>query len=723
MNAQRIELTESLAAGKEQRSALLSRQGLLQELDRQQEGVGAAVRRVLTAKDRRPDDPGLQRVIGLVAELFETDVAHAPIVEAAIGEVDQALVLADAALVTERADLFADLPGRLAVVALDRLPPVINTRSFADQPGFVTRALDLVRYDSRYEHLARHLLAKTIVVDTLATALRFAKVDVHDHRFVTQAGELVESRGRVCVGPPSTTAGLISRRSELKELEAQLAEAAARVETLADELNRTQAEAAHLEQVQQELRTAIYESNTAKVQATTGLQALRESIDRLSREQPVIAQEVAQLEIEIGDLQQRSADSDRSLEAMQQENTQREERVRGHQERIDALVGQRRDLQEQLTQLRVELGQAVEKRTAALQTIRSLERSCADLAAALEAAGRDVEQCQARATEAEAAAATAQQQLDELTVAVEALEADARRLRHEREQLRAQMEQLAETLKRTRGDLESTEGQMHAVQMKSAETRVRRDELQARVREELDIDLAHQYEQYEHADQDWAAVEEEIADLRGKIARLGNVNLDAIDELAELEQRHEFLSTQCGDLQTSKRQLADLIDRLDTEAAERFRATFDAIRTQFRTLFRKLFGGGRADVVLEDEENLLESGIEVLAQPPGKELQSISLLSGGEKSMTAIALVMSMFKARPAPFAVLDEVDAALDEANNVRFNQIVQEFVSEAQFIVISHSKRTMSIADQLYGITMQEPGVSTRVAVTFAEAQSHVA
>jgi chromosome segregation protein len=147
-------------------------------------------------------------------------------------------------------------------------------------------------------------------------------------------------------------------------------------------------------------------------------------------------------------------------------------------------------------------------------------------------------------------------------------------------------------------------------------------------------------------------------------------------------------------------------------------AAFGQISENFRALFRKLFGGGRADIILEDRENVLDCGIEIVAQPPGKELQAISLMSGGEKSMTAIALLMSIFKTRPAPFAILDEVDAALDEANNNRFNRIVEEFVSQAQFIIVTHSKRTMNIADRLYGITMQEPGVSTRVSVQLGQA-----
>ena len=253
------------------------------------------------------------------------------------------------------------------------------------------------------------------------------------------------------------------------------------------------------------------------------------------------------------------------------------------------------------------------------------------------------------------------------------------------------------------------------------ETKVHRDELVTRVQADLSISLSERYEEYEHSDQDWEAVETEIGELRGKIARLGNVNLDAITELEELEQRHGFLTEQRDDLTTSHRQLEQLIEKLNVESIKRFTQTFEEIREHFRTLFRKLFGGGRADIILEDPSDILECGIEILAQPPGKELQSITLMSGGEKTMTAIALLMSIFRTRPAPFAILDEVDAALDETNNERFNKIIQEFLPTSQFIIVTHSKTTMGVADRLYGVTMQEAGVSTLVGVQLTD--THVA
>jgi chromosome segregation protein len=183
------------------------------------------------------------------------------------------------------------------------------------------------------------------------------------------------------------------------------------------------------------------------------------------------------------------------------------------------------------------------------------------------------------------------------------------------------------------------------------------------------------------------------------------------------------LSSQVQDLNKSKAQLQQLINRLNTKSREKFRETFEEIRMHFQQIFRKLFGGGRADIVLEDAEDILEAGIEVMARPPGKETMSISLLSGGEKSMTALALLFSVFKTKPSPFCFLDEVDAALDEANNERFDMLLREFRKESQFVVITHSKRTMSIVEELIGITMQTRGVSKKISVKFDEYEEETA
>ncbi len=215
-------------------------------------------------------------------------------------------------------------------------------------------------------------------------------------------------------------------------------------------------------------------------------------------------------------------------------------------------------------------------------------------------------------------------------------------------------------------------------------------------------------------DVDWTAVETEIADLRDKIRRMGGVNEESIDEEESLDIAIHTAEAQREDLIKAEMHLKEVIRKLNRVCRERFTQTFEDVRKNFNETFRRLFGGGRADLVLDEEEaDVLEAGVEVLASPPGKELRSITLMSGGEKTMTTIALLFAIFKSKPSPFCILDEVDAALDESNIDRFTNMLTEFTQTSQFIIITHSKRTINIAESLYGITMQEKGVSKRVAV----------
>src|SRR5439155_21935945 len=270
-----------------------------------------------------------------------------------------------------------------------------------------------------------------------------------------------------------------------------------------------------------------------------------------------------------------------------------------------------------------------------------------------------------------------------------------------------------------RGEHGEIEQEFHQVQMRENELRIRLEGLVQRAAEEFQLDLPAKYAEhwenggsgYVPAEMDWEAVAGEIKELREKIQRLGNVNLDSLGELDELEQRSTFLTNQVTDLTTSKQQLEELIAQINIESGLRFEQTFNAVRDHFQGMFRKLFGGGKADIFLETEVeekqkietedgktayqtvlrkvDPLEAGIEVIARPPGKQPVSISQLSGGEKAMTCIALLMSIFKSKPSPFCILDEVDAPLDEANNQRFGLIVQEFLEMSQFIIITHHKR----------------------------------
>jgi chromosome segregation protein len=214
---------------------------------------------------------------------------------------------------------------------------------------------------------------------------------------------------------------------------------------------------------------------------------------------------------------------------------------------------------------------------------------------------------------------------------------------------------------------------------------------------------------------DWNAVAQQIEALQKRLDEIGPVNLVAIEEYEETEQRYQFLTKQNDDLVSARVQLLEVINRINMQTRQMFTETFEKIRENFRTMFTEVFGGGKADLILSDQNDVLESGIEIMARPPGKQLQSISLLSGGEQTMTAVALLFSIYQVKPSPFCVLDELDAPLDESNINRFVRILQRFIANSQFIVITHNKRTISMADVLYGVTMEERGVSKIVSVKF--------
>ena len=729
LDADRAELNSQLAAAKEYRSGLLSRKQLLSDLENQMEGVDAGVRELLHQQEADPTGQTFSHVRGMVADLIAVDVANAILIETALGEYDQYLVVEDSQAFFGDADVFADFPGRVHAICLDRIPPFIDGRDFSQQEGFVAYAMDLVRYPEDADRLVRHLLGKTIIVHTFEDALRLAAQNPPSYRYVTQSGELLDPSQALCeLGPAGGRAGLISRKSELREIDKQIEEVDERIRVTSDRLEQTSADITHIEQVQEELRSAVHEAHTAQVENNAARGTNENAIQRLTQEQPLIAGEVESIAMQIHEAAQRSSNSAESLTRLERDNLDREHRVKEIDERIARTNHQRSQLAERLTEAKVALGQLGQRRTLLADAVRTLRDSQQASDEAVGASAREADDASHRITQAERVVLAAESRLAELFSTKERLDAEILQAQHSREQIRFETEQLAARTKADRATLEEVEGKLHRVEMEAQEVRIHVEELIARVREDLNIDLAESYADYQHQEQDWEALEAEIDELKSKIKRLGNVNLDAIAEQEDLEKRAEFLTTQRDDLRKSKRQLKELIDQLNQECRERFSQTFEVVRGHFQELYRKLFGGGKADVMLEQPPegqplDVLEAGIEIQARPPGKELQSISLLSGGEKTMTAIALVLAIFRSRPSPFAILDEVDAALDEANNERFNRIVGEFLEHSQFIIITHSKRTMTIADVLYGITMQEAGVSKRVSVKFDTAEDSTA
>ncbi len=700
---------------KEARSGLLSRLELLEDLERRQEGVDQATCWVLQWREGEAASSG--SVVGLVADVLRIDDPRVGALEAVLSRFENHLVVRDSYTFLAELTRRGEPPGTVAVLALDRLGQRTATVSYRDAPGFVARAAEWVRCVEEYRPLAEYLLGRTIVVDVMERALALAQGAPQGYVFVTLDGNTVESGGRLTVGASKGTVGLISRKAQIRQLRLEVDEVETRLERASRERSALEEQISDIRLQRESLLQRIAAVQKQHADAQTELARLHDEIARVQREATVLRSESAEL-------QQALQETREQAHQVEVEHEVIEEAQRRHESQIDALERQLRELEaavtgfaQELTAAQVEVGRAAERRGAREQALGELRARLESLRMEREQAEQDVTEAGRRIAEVEDERRASLARQAELARQSGQQRAEALRRREERQLVRQRAEGARATVRQLHGAIEEVDTALRECEVARREIEVRKESLVARVREELSLDLAELYVSYQPAEQDWETIKSEIEELRGRIARLGHVNLDAIAELEELSPRYENLISQRDDLLASVSRLERLIAELDEESRKRFLGCFNEVRENFHDLFRKLFGGGKADIILEEPENPLECGIEIIARPPGKEPRSISLLSGGEKTMAAVALLFAVFKRKPSPFAILDEVDAALDESNIDRFNNMLNEFLAQSQFVLITHNKRTMQCAEVLYGVTMEEPGVSKRVSVRFED------
>ncbi|MCC6418454.1 MAG: chromosome segregation protein SMC [Gemmataceae bacterium] len=758
----RDETTELLSDLRQQRSGLASRVEVLEGLERSHEGLGTGVREVFALLEK-PDAGPWRTVLGMIADFLTVRREHAALIDLALGEWAQRFLVRDAGqladALAQRGQPFsgrvsflplrpaphgawptdgspdAPRPNRLIEGSLlGRVRMPISAEGTPAHPGVIAAAEALVRCDhSELLDLPAQLLGRTLIVRDLATARAIA-AHTTGYRLVTLQGELLEPDGTLTVGTHHAEAGILSRKSELRELRQQLAALDRRIVETERDLADLRDRLVDLDRRASEQTREIEVLAEQAADLRARLERHRDRRQGLHEEVAVSRDEIQRVEQEIGGLQgawQKARDEAAAAEARVQELA-----ARVHQADVEirAREEERQRQQQQGTLAKVALGK-VEERLASLQAQhgrletdlrqRQQERDEAEQGAR---AGR-ARLVESQRTMLQASADLARVYLDKEAAERQVADLSAARAGHRQERVR-----LANQAQTVRAEWRAQQEQAHARELEVSDLRHRRDSLCDRLREDYQLELSQLYEEGAgevppHGARpvglsaDTEQVNEEIAELRRKLSRLGSVNLDSLQELSELETRSTSLQAQYDDLTAAKRSLEEIIDKINQDSRRLFTDTFATIRTHFQELFRKLFGGGMADIVLEDENDVLECGIEIIARPPGKELRSISLMSGGEKTMTAVGLLLAIFRSKPSPFCILDEVDAALDEANIGRFTAVLREVLEQSQFIIITHSKRTMACADVLYGITMQESGVSKRVAVRFEDWEEEAA
>ena len=693
---------QALRQAQDTLAARHSRLTSLQEVARRLEGCSDGVRTLMGAAGERPV-AGLR---GLVAEGLQVPAELEAAVEAALGQALQYILVEDAAAAAAAiAYLQAQVGGRSGFV-----PPVLTPPADPGVApigvGIIGPALGLVV--SQAPPLTA-LLGDVLLVEDLATALALPR---GGWRCVTRAGEVVEANGTV-VGGSADGAGLLASRREIRELEAVVASCEGHVAAGREAL-RAAEEAVQAQEVElRAVETDLHASELRALALDKDRDAARRAAQQLAQRLSGLAERLlAGHEAAVA----LAADAALGLQAAlaaeaQQEASEAE--MAELQERRSLHAGRLRQHSEALTAVKVQLAQQREQATAAAGRAEGLRRSIAELSARSARSREAIAAADGAAAELSAQqlggqlqqqelAQGAQQQRDALTQARAAYEDEVA-------QLQMQMQALKDLRRGSEALLAARSVSALCLQKLALE----RSQLEAQVQERHDLPMAHAVTDYHLLKPPGAAASSRRQELERGLKSLGAINLTAIEECAEVEGRYSFLHGQQQDLQAALDVLRRAIARINKASRERFREAFDAVNEMFQKVYPRLFRGGIARLELTSSDDLLEAGVDIVAMPPGKKLQNVGLLSGGEKALTATALIFSIFLIKPSPFCILDEVDAPLDEANVGRFNEMLREISQVSQFIVITHNKQTMLQADRLYGITMEEPGMSKVVAV----------
>ncbi|MBT2615626.1 MULTISPECIES: chromosome segregation protein SMC [unclassified Bacillus (in: firmicutes)] len=696
-----------------------SRKELLEEMEDDYAGFFQGVKEVLKAKET------LRGIEGAVAELIKVPKEYETAIETALGGAMQHVVVEREEHAREAISfLKKNRYGRATFLPLS----VIKAREISanqlsmlkSHSAFVGTGSSLIQYDDRHAAIAENLLGTVIITTDLKGANDLAKMMQHRFRFVTLEGDIVNPGGSMTGGAlKQKTTSLLSRKTELEELQQKLA---------AMEVKTNQ-----LEKQVKQLKVDV------GVQEQT-LEQTRKTGERLRLQEQTLKGELREVELQERNVNERlhlyDLDKNSYLEEQQQKKARLEEleelleSCKSEIEGLDRLISEmteqkqsqqssKESLAEETNELKVMLaskrGQLQNQKEKMERIESDLSKESSRLAENKDDLGLLTNEMTDSSSGEESLEDMAQQKLLDKNGAIEGITIK----KQEKNELLMEVETLELSLKEEnrlyRGIVEVIKDEEVKLTRLDVELENRLDHL----REEYTLSFEGAKERYPlmmPADE----AQKRVKLIKLAIEELGTVNLGAIDEYARVAERYEFLLIQKEDLQQAKDTLFQVIDEMDDEMKRRFADTFYSIRKEFEQVFKALFGGGRAELKLTNPDDLLNTGVDIIAQPPGKKLQNLSLLSGGERALTAIALLFSILKVRPVPFCILDEVEAALDEANVVRFSQFLRKFSRETQFIVITHRKGTMEEADVLYGITMQESGVSKLVSVRMEESEN---
>lgn len=652
-----------------------------------------------------------------VSEVVEVPSDYEVAMEAALGSRLQLLLSSDESKALDAVGYLKDSKaGRSSFLAEGA-----QARSFketpAGEPGVVALLKDVVNASDRFQNTVNMLLDGVAVVEDVRSALEL-RPRFEGWTFVTPDGDTLSAEGVLTGGAQEAAdSGVLKRRREIKELSEKKSEWAGKL-ALAQ---------AALRKLEEQLANVVNDFEGAqkrRIDQEIKVQGLKKDLERGETELSNAQNAVERQEREGRRLEEQlRAQEDRATELSEalEENRLKKHELETEVNTLDQELASRRSgfdgLQAEVTELQVRAASRSSEYQGLQRQLEMITRQVNDLDGQLSRMSEESEQNTVRMTESQIALEERKIEMERLLDEVESLKTQVAQARNEYEVMSAEIRQLDEQTQGAQKARNERQSRMNDANLKLEQARMKEQYLIDQVREKYMLILSEVAEKYRDREGDPSEAEGQLKDLREKLGRIGEVNLSAIEEYEETGKRYEFLTQQHTDLTEAKEQLRRVIDRINRICSKRFKETFDLVNDRFQRVFPVLFGGGEAKLELHEDPEKGEMGIEIIAKPPGKKMQNVTLMSGGEKALTAVSLVFAIFLVKPSPYCLLDEVDAPLDDANVFRFNDLVREMAKRSQIIVVTHNKHTMEVAGRLYGVTMQERGVSTMVSVNLAD------
>ena len=709
LNTELADDEHRLSKAKETKMRASTRLETLKNIAERYDGYGNSIRKVMECKERE------KGVFGVVADIIKTESAYETAIETALGGTIQNIVTDNEGTAKRMIQyLKQNRFGRATFLPLSAISGRNSKKeNLGAENGFIGYASELVETDSMYRELAEYLLGRCAVVDTIDNALKIAGKYHHSIKIVTLEGELLSPGGSMSGGAFKNSGNLLGRRREIEELEAVIDKADKAVENLTAGIAKIREEIAgidaELKDNRAKLQDKLIEKNTAKMQYDQA-ESKQNEIKSMYQDN---AKEIKEIDNQVTDINDNLKVLRSNLEEIENNNTKITAEIEEKSATVEKLKTELADRNISVQNVHIEYSEISQKAAFIEESIKRVLRE-------IERLNNNIEELQDNKVDSVKEVTIRNEEIESINETVKAADDAIKSYTDELEELKMSRESMNESIKSFFDSREECQKRLVDLEKEQFRLTQNREKFEsardARIDymwNEYEITLNQAASMRDESLDDEAEIKKNVATIKSSIKSLGEVNVNAIEDYKEVSERYEFLKGQHDDLIVARDRLIGVINELDTGMRERFTEKFAEIKIEFDKVFKQLFGGGKGSIELDEDADILEANITIISQPPGKKLQNMMQLSGGEKALTAICLLFAIQNLKPSPFCLLDEIEAALDDSNVDRFAKYLHNLTKNTQFIVITHRRGTMASADRLYGITMQEKGVSTLVSV----------